>query len=343
MLCRPDIGLAAIAPRVCRLAREIVGAEAASLFWLDQNAMPLGFFHEDSPDEARDLFANEFDRLFVGPDEINVFALAQATGLACGQMLKPPTSYFRSNTYNLLIRPSGHHHCLDLRIDDADGGHAVLLLFRGQYPAFTESDARTLMLFEPLLRRAGAATTTARWQGDAARSGHVLIDPQSTEIVAMSDAAEAILRDSSLVGQGMARSAPLNAAPRFLADLCKPALMSGRISANLAVAAGRLSIEAMVMRSPSSAGETTPKVLMTLKHETPADLALIDPVLARRLSPLRSEILLFAASGGSREAMPTTFSISKESAKKHLAEIYRVMDVRRWDELSHALQAGPLN
>ncbi len=339
MLCRPDIGLAAIAPRVCRLAREIVGAEAASLFWLDRNAMPLGFFHEDSPDEARDLFTNEFERLFVGPDEINVFALAQGDGAMCGQLMRPPTSYFQSNTYNLLIRPSGHHHSLDLRIDDASGGHAVLLLFRGEYPAFTDQDAATLMQFEPLLRRAGTAEGAATWRSDTTRWGHVLVDPRDGAILALSGAAEEMLRESSLVGQRLARGGPLDVAPRFLVDLCEPALRSGRAVASIAISAGRLNIEATVMYAPS--GQTTSvQVLMTLRHETPADIALIDPVLARRLSPLRSEILMFAACGGTRDAVSRAFDISKEAAKKHVAEIYRVMDVGRWDDIPRALQAG---
>lgn len=333
MLCRPGIGLAAIAPRVCRLAREIVGAEAASLFWLDENAMPLGFFHEDSSTESRDLFANEFERLFVGPDEITVFALAQMKGRISGHLLRPPKSYFLSNTHNLLVRPSGHHHSIDLRIDDPQGGHAVLLLFRGERPAFTEADVETLTLFEPFLRRAGT-TARSRWRSQIANSGHVLIDPETGLIVAISDTAETMLRDSNLVGQGLVLNGPLDAAPRFLADLCEPALKSGAAAACIDVPAGRLNIKAAVLRSRSSHDQ----MLVTLDHETPSDIGLIDPVLAKRLSPLRSELLLFAASGGTRDAVSDVFDISKEATKKHLAEIYRVMDVKRWDELANALR-----
>ena len=334
MLCRPGIGLSAIAPRVCRLAREIVGGEAASLFWLDQNAMPLGFFHEDSPEEARGLFVNEFERLFVGESEINVFALARAKGRPCGHLLRPPTSYFKSNTYNLLVRPSGHHHCLDLRIADPYGGQAVLLLFRGEYPPFTDDDGEILQAFEPMLRQVGTSARS-RWRSRVINSCHILFDPVTGQIAAMSDMADAMLRDSNIVGQGLDLGGSLESAPRFLMDLCEPLLRSGEATDCIDVPAGRLSVRATLLRSRA----TQDQVLATLDHEIPSEIALIDPVLARRLSPLRSEMLLFAASGGPRDVVPEAFEISKEATKKHLAEIYRVMGVNRWDELADALQA----
>ena len=163
------------------------------------------------------------------------------------------------------------------------------------------------------------------------------MDPATGLIVAMFDAAEPMLRDSNLVGQRLGPSGSLNAAPRFLADLCKAVLEAGTATVHVDAPAGRLNIEATVLRPRSAPEQADDQILMTLRHETPADIELIDPVLATRLSPLRSEILLYAASGGARDAVSTAFDISKEAAKKHLAEIYRVMDVRRWDELASAL------
>ena len=78
LLCRLGLGLAPIAPDVCALLRQLAGAVAAALFWLDEEGLPEGFFHEDSPDSVRDLFLNEFERLFVGPHETNVLAATAA-------------------------------------------------------------------------------------------------------------------------------------------------------------------------------------------------------------------------------------------------------------------------
>lgn len=343
LLCRKGIGLAAIAPPVCRLARDIVGAEAASLFWLDRDGMPLGFYHEDSPADTRELFVNEFDRLFVGPDEINVFALARMTGAVCGNVMRPPTAYFRSNTFNLLVRPSGHHHSLDLRVEDAQGGRAVLLLFRGPHPAFTDAEARMLTMFEPLLRRAGVAGIAQQWQADASTTGYLVIDTQQDRIVAISEAAEAMLRQSNLVGQRLSLNGPLLTAPRFVAELCETTLRVGKAVTDIAVPAGRLHADAIIMRAPTdpftSVFPPPPQVLVTLRHEMPVGVALIGPILERHLSPLRSEILLYAASGGARESVAQTFSLSKEATKKHLSEIYRALELGAWEQIPAALSA----
>ena len=104
------MGVAPIAPDVAKLLRKLAAADAAALFWLDDQGMPEGFFHEDSPPEVRDLFLNEFERLFVGEGETNVLALARYQGRAIGRLLSPDADYFRSNTYNLLVRAGGHHH-----------------------------------------------------------------------------------------------------------------------------------------------------------------------------------------------------------------------------------------
>ncbi|KAK6021327.1 YD repeat protein, partial [Ostertagia ostertagi] len=102
LLCRAGVGLTPIAPAVCRLVREIVGAEACALFWLDAQGQPEGFFHEHAQPAAQELFLNEFERLFLGPAEINITTLAQTPGARIGRMLNVPASYYRSNTYNLL-------------------------------------------------------------------------------------------------------------------------------------------------------------------------------------------------------------------------------------------------
>ena len=337
LLCRPNIGLAAIAPPVCRLAREIVGADAASLFWLDPQGMPLGFFHEDSPLEVRDLFVNEFERLFVGENEINVFSLANAAGAPCGTLIAPSPDYFRSNTHNLLVRPSGHHHSLDLRVDGEDGGRAVLLLFRDDRAAFTDRDAATLTLFDPLLRRAGTSVADTKWTGADGASGHLIVDGASLRIVAMSDGVEALLRNSNLVGRGLSLTGPLQTPPRFIAELCRHASRTGSGVAQAIVPAGRLAAEASSMRAPGSDPALPPQILVTLRHEAPTGMAAIAPILERRLSPLRSEILLYAATGGGRDTLSQTFGISKEAAKKHLAAIYRTIGVGRWEDIPAGL------
>ena len=154
LLCRAGVGIAPIAPAVCRTLREIIGADAASLFWLDDHGMPAGLFHERAPDAALDLFVNDYGRLFTGPSEINVSQIAAMGGQPVGRLLNPPRDYFHSNTFNLLVRASGHFHTLDLRVDAANRPCAVVMLFREERTPFQGDDASYLVQALPYLRRA---------------------------------------------------------------------------------------------------------------------------------------------------------------------------------------------
>ena len=191
LLCRAGAGLAPIAPPVCRLVRELVGAEACALFWLDAQGRPEGFFHEHSTADAQELFLNEFDRLFIGPSEINIATLAKTDGARIGQLLDVPASYYRSNTFNLLVKASGHHHSLDLRVDVDGQARAVLLLFRTRALAFDGGDAALLARIEPYLHRAlTSAREGATWAAPASRTGHLLVGQGGRQLLMFSDEAD---------------------------------------------------------------------------------------------------------------------------------------------------------
>ena len=214
LLCRIGVGLAPIAPDLTALLRRLVGADAAALFWLDEHGLPEGFHHEDSPDSVKDLFLNEFERLFVGDREINVFALAQRRDRAVGHLLAPGADYFHSNTFNLLVRASGHHHSLDLRVDLDGRARAVVLLFRAASRPFADSDADTLARAAPYLQRAIERSMPHDvWQGLETRNGHLLLDLAAQRIVLISETARSLLRNAGQRGMGWNQDLPPDRLP----------------------------------------------------------------------------------------------------------------------------------
>ena len=58
-----------------------------------------------------------------------------------GQLLAPPRSYFRSNTFQLLVRASGHHHSLDVRLEPDGTAAGMLALFRPPGRGFDAAEA----------------------------------------------------------------------------------------------------------------------------------------------------------------------------------------------------------
>lgn len=337
LFCRAGMGLEPIAPVVCRLLRELVGAEAASLFWMDERGMPAGFHHEDSPDSARDLFINEFERLFVGEHEINVHALARYTGSAMGKLLTADAAYFKSNTFNMLVRPSGHHHALDLRVELDGKPRLIVLLFRGERQPFRNGDVKVLALTEASLRRAVASPPhSGEWRSDG-RRGYLIVSGDDSRITLMGGDATAILRNVNLVGQGVRLDSPITLPPLFVRQACALAATEDRpVHRAMVVPTGRLQMVAEPLRAPAQPGAGS-SVLVSLELHVPARLSKVEHVIAAGLSPLQQRIALVAAAGGSRQDSLNTLGLSNEALKKHLAVVYERFAVNGWEALSRAI------
>lgn len=361
LLCRAGIGIAPIARELAGLLRRIVGADAAAVFWLDAEGMPEGFFHEDSPAAVQDLFLNEFERLFVGADEINVLALARHRGRRVGNLLAPGRSYFRSNTFNLLVRASGHRHTLDLRVEVDGRARAVVLLFRAPGSPFAEAQAQMLARTAPWLQRAlGAAARPELWQGRTARSGHVLLDPSGQRVLLVDDDAAAILKSANRRGMGLNSQHRLDTPPAFLRELCRD-LAQGRPGGQVHVpmpggalvaqahalyplsgwraAAPGMAEMASGVATDAAAGATAVQVLVTLCELRPTHLDVVRRLHGLKLSPLQLEIALLAGLGQARADCTEVIGVSPEALKKHLRVIYAAAGVSDWDGLGRVLQA----
>lgn len=339
LLCRIGVGLAPIAPDLTALLRQMVGADAVALFWLDEFGLPEGFHHEDSPDSVKDLFLNEFERLFVGEREINVFALAQRRDRRVGHLLEPGADYFQSNTYNLLVRASGHHHSLDLRVDVDGRARAVVLLFRAASRPFSDADAATLLRVAPYLQRAiEISLPPDAWQGLGAQNGHLLLDGAGQRIVLMSDPAITLLRNAGQRGMGWHQGTPPETPPPFVQHL----LAQPQRPLHLPVPGGVLVAQLHPMGVPghggSGAGSGQPgHLLVELALKRPRRIEVVRRVLSLQLSPLQREIALLAGLGHARADCVAQIGVSPEALKKHLRAIFFATGTHDWDSLTRAL------
>ena len=339
LLCRIGVGLAPIACDLTALLRRMVGAEAAALFWLDEFGLPEGFHHEDSPDSVKDLFLNEFERLFVGEREINVFALAQRQDQRVGHLLAPEAGYFKSNTYNLLVRASGHHHSLDLRVDVNGRARAVVLLFRAANCPFSDDDAAVLLRVAPYLQRAiEISLPPDAWQGLGAQEGHLLLDGAAQRIVLMNDPALELLRNAGQRGMGWHQGAPPETPPPFVQRL----LAQPDRPLHLPVPGGVLVAQMHGMHAPGPGnadlgGGAPQNLLVALSLKRPMRIDVVRRVLSLQLSPLQREIALLAGLGHARADCVSQIGVSPEALKKHLRVIFTATGTSVWDDLARAL------
>ncbi|WP_377292646.1 hypothetical protein [Rhizobium sp. SG2393] len=336
LVCRAGYDIGTLTPLLCRLVRIYIGAAAVGIFWMDGSGKPVGFHHEDSPVGARELFANEFDRLFCGPDEMNVAFLSNMKSRQrLGVLLAPPESYYRSNTFNLLVRPSGHHHTLDLRVDLAGRTRIVVLAFRERGNPFTAQDAVRLQRIEPALRAALAEPHEENWlrQGD---SGHLIVDRDGRTVRFLDPRGDALLRECSLVGQDIRLEGAIVSAPRFIEDMCHAESAGLKIpTRTLAIPSGQLELKLQRLTAPAS--DDVSAFIISLEKQVPMSLSALNLVLGVKLSPTQKLLVISAARGTNRSAAADALMLSNEAVKKHLATVYSTLGICGWEEIPNLL------
>lgn len=346
LLCGLGLGLAPIAPEVCALLRALVGADAAALFWLDAQGLPEGFFHEDSPAGAQDLFLNEFDRLFAGPGEVNVHTLARADGPRTGRLLAPGERYFRSNTYNLLVRASGHRHTLDLRVEVQGRTRAIAMLFRapGAAAEFSAADAQVLDSASGWLARAFTAPAAALRAESVGTGpvGHLVLGAGDGRPLFADDTAAQLLRQAHLPGPGLRASvaAASGQAPLLLPDdlRARLGLAHAGDSARIAMPGGWLSTHMSALQPLSGGPGAAAQHLVSLQLQRPCSVEVARRVLALPVSPLQRDIALLAGLGHARADCHRLAGVGEAALKKHLRAIFAAAGASDWDDLARRLR-----
>ena len=367
---RTGLGIEPIAPALASVARQLLGAEGCFIGWFDERGVPAGFFHDSAPVATQELFLNNYQELFVGPHELTLFWLVNNKGSAVGNMLNVDTAFFKSNTYNLLFKPCGHHFGLDLRVDLNGVTRLVIELFRTKDQPFLEADARRLHGLTPALQLAVVKTAGAEVKGEgegrAARpahgaddTGHLLVSADGDRINMINESAIRLLRLARLFDQGVGLIGQMTTPPNFITQLCL-ALKAGATGAGAGAAAavvrssvdvvgGTLAMSASWIKptvhavTQGAAFGQTPSgidnILVTVEFRKPAVLNMVRNITLLGLSPLQSRIAMFAAGGGSRADCAGQHQVSKEALKKHLREIYAASACADWQELAVQLNA----
>jgi DNA-binding CsgD family transcriptional regulator len=280
----------------------------------------------------------------VGEHEVNVTALAQGRGRPIGQLLQPDKRYFRSNTYNLLVRASGHHHCLDMRVDHDGQARVVVLAFRTQAcPAFSDESARTLQRVGPYLQRALLqAQSPLSWMVREQKQGFLVADTDGRRITLVDPTAQTLLAHLGLRDTAMAAKQGVHAVPTFVSHLCQTLASASQvqddIQAQLPCAGGALLVRASRLMAPGQHQHT--QTLIELRKVVPDQLALARRVISLRLSPLQRQIVMRAAQGLERATCQQALGVSSEALKKHLRQVYAETGTRDWPSLTQAMAGG---
>ena len=346
LLCQCGVGIEAIAPSACEIFRRLLDADSGSVFWQDENGIPMGYYHDNAPAEIKDFFVANFDALFSDPDETNMVGMMLPTAPNIGKAIRPgwQESYRASNVYKYLSQPLGHEYMLDARID-LDGRGRVLFCAwnKAERPFATSDIGQARLVHDLVLQALTHQRDEIAWTSLASRSAHFMTDIAGLRLVAIDAEAEKWLKSAHLLRQNIPMNDNLREAPSFARALA--AQLPDKAAAEMAipVAAGRLVIRAV--RSAVREGESeTAQVFFSLDMQRARDVAIIDHLCSFPLTMMQKRIALFAACGGERATCENRFGVSSEALKKHLNTIYATMNASKWSDLAeiaeHLSKAG---
>lgn len=350
LLSQTGLGIAPIAPALARLLSNIVGADACLIAWYGENGVPQGFFHDTAPLNLQELFLNNYRELFVGPNEFNIFEISQQSQQPVGNMLNPTSTYFKSNTFNLLIKPCRHHFSLDARVNVHGVTRIGLALFRSELQPFYEADAHVLKGLIPVLQRAVTKGSTGLGLVSTNEGmGHLLVSKDGQSITLRNERAAYLLRLAKLFDQDVRLVGHEASPPQFIKRLCSElaACSMATAAAQIDVVGGTLAINAswMTPMAPVQATQqdlpaslASDQISVTLELQRSVAVDVVRGISALGLSPLQNRIALFAVSGGSRMACAAHHGVSAEALKKHLREIYAASNCADWLELAASLK-----
>jgi hypothetical protein len=350
LLVNTGLGVAPIAPALSTLLCQIIGAEAGGMCWFNEAGMPEGFYQSGAPRDAEELFMNHYEELFVGPHEYTPFWSIRNKGRRVGNTLQASKEYFRSNTYNLLIKPSNCHFLLDALVDLDGVTRLTACFFRSSKNPFTEVDAKKLTALVPVLRCAiGKRQHALTCRSAKTEGGYMLISEDGDQVEMIDGPAHELLATIKLFDQNISLVSRLAGPPRFVQLLCKQLRREGVASAKTEteLAGGTLVVNASWMAAAPDALLTIPerppakKILVLLQFRQAGAVEVVRSISAWGLSPLQGRIAMYAAAGGSRIGCAVHHRVSKEALKKHLREIYAASRCGDWQELAANFRGQP--
>lgn len=335
LLCCSGLDLLTIAPDALRYVRQLIPCETAAVFLTSERGEVEASFQEEGLHVVADICMRE-PQLFAGPQEFSTqWLMSSRSGIRHGKLLNPQEAYFSSNTYQLLVRGSGHAHVLDglLRHDGRDRG--ILALYREPGTAFSREQLVDLAQTCTMLEHARHADLPDDSTG--LQCGSMLVADTSGRLLYASPDAVAALADISKVGRFWPNKAFI---PEFLRGVTS-CLQTTDFHApmprvRIPVPEGELECVASWLAPAGAralAGTEAPLVGITLSHRKPSRLAVFHKLAQAQLTAREMEVAFWILQGGKPETAKSSLGISPSVYRDCARIVYQSFGCRDRQQL----------
>lgn len=349
MLCCSGIDAITLAPAAFNIVRGLLPSSPA-LFLATREGEVRERVHEDCPDHVHKLCIEGGD-LFEQPGEPTFRRLYLDPAVPkLGPLLRPPPGYYKSNTYQLLVRGSGFHHCLDVRLEADGRPFGALCLLREEGVGFDTGDMNDLRRIATYFEHALAANRPVWNEVDRAVEAEAMaIANARGELLLASPTARALLNEIPLIRKHWPDRSRLPPYCLRIIDMLRgderyplrmPALA-------LPVPGGMLEMRAQWLDMPFDGKVPAPDqvaapeqmVGIMLTRTIPMSLRIWRNLSRVRLSPTQLEVAYWMASNGGREAARARMSISDAVLRDCVKAVYERLECSSEGELASVLRA----
>lgn len=349
-LCCLGISSETLMPTLLGELHALIPSHGNAFYWADENQRLVNGYDENpATRELAPLYLEEF----YGQREREVtHSFEQSVRLEHGvvrdtqAITVSPREFYRSDFYNLLLRPVGYGRLLRLILRDSGRARAMLQIQRPVTgPDFTKEHERRLARLEPFLLHALAQRTSAEGQPlvDSGESGMVIAD-RSGQVIEYSAQARRLLYLATHPEYQpyLRRNLPATELPHAVARLCQrlTAIFSADPhAASAPVAAHRNTWGRFIFRAYwlDSVAEDRRHIAITVTREEPLILRLTRGAWRLPLSRRQAEVAVLLASGRSHEDTAQQLGITRNTVISHSRWIYSKLAVHDREGLRQAL------
>jgi DNA-binding CsgD family transcriptional regulator len=350
-LCCLGLGGEVVMPALLKELHALIPSYGNQFMWADDEQQLRNMYGEN-PDTAQ--FAPVYIAEFYNRGERLIGGFTNAVRHEHGVMSRDQTltvdkaSFYRSDLYNLLLRPLGYDDFLRLTIREGDKPLGLVGLFRqpGDAP-FSPKEKRTLAMLEPFIAH---ALTPQRACGvplvDSGESGLIIADAAGRLVYLSPEGRRLLfLATHPQVTCGTANPAAPPVLPTPMARICRhlTAIFAGEDEGAAPVHQHTNNWGGFTFRAYRlDASDASPASLVgiTVTRQEPLPLKLIHQMQKLPLSGRQAEVCLLMASGLSYSAIAERLHISAHTAIAHSRSIYTALDVSNRAELVNKLLAA---
>jgi DNA-binding CsgD family transcriptional regulator len=346
-LCCLGLGGEAVMPALLRGLHALIPSYGNQFMWADENQQ-LSNLYGENPDTAQ--FAPLYVGEFYNRGECVIGGFTHAVRHERGvvdrdnALTVEKTAYYKSDLYNLLLRPLGYDGLLRITVRDGSKPLGLLGLFRGpKDPPFMAEDKRNLAALEPFIAHALTERSAAEMTlVDSGENGMIIADGDGKPVYFSSEGRRLLF---------------LATQPQVIPGKTGPAILPaavGRICRNLtAVFAGDEVAPAPVHRHANGwggftfrayrldAAETSSRLVgIAISRQEPLPLKLMRQMDKLPLTSRQAQVCILIASGLSYRAIAERLHISSHTVISHSRWIHTALGVGSRTELVNKVLAA---